>query len=420
MTAPRSDFLNVLTERGFIHQASDMEGIDAVARAGKLTTYVGYDCTGPSLHVGHLLSIMMLHWLQATGAGKPIALMGGGTTRVGDPSGKDESRKLLTVEQIEANKETIKTAFSRFIAFGAGEREAVMVDNAEWLTTLNYIEFLRDVGRHFSVNRMLSFDSVRLRLDRDQELSFLEFNYMILQAYDFTELNRRYGCVLQMGGSDQWGNIINGIDLGRRMGTPQLFALTCPLLTTSSGAKMGKTASGAVWLNADMLQPYDYWQFWRNTEDGDVGRFLRLFTLLPMAEIARLEALAGAEINEAKKALATEATALLHGREAAEQAAETARVTFEQGALAQSLPTVEIGANVLNAGLGVLTAFGPEFAGLLPSSSEARRQVKSGGLRVNDRVVTDERGVLRSSDLTPEGVIKLSFGKKKHVLLRAV
>src|SRR5918998_717468 len=420
MNAPRSEFLKVLTERGFIHQTSDFEGIDAAALENRLTTYVGYDCTGPSLHVGHLLSIMMLHWLQKTGAGKPITLMGGGTTRVGDPSGKDESRKLLTVEQIEANKDSIKTVFSRFITFGEGKTDAIMVDNTEWLTKLNYIEFLRDVGRHFSVNRMLSFDSVKLRLDREHELSFLEFNYMILQAYDFVELNKRYGCILQMGGSDQWGNIVNGIDLGRRLGTPQLYAVTCPLLTTASGAKMGKTASGAVWLNADMLSPYDYWQFWRNTEDADVERFLRLFTLLPMAEIARLEALQGAEINEAKKALATEATALLHGRESAGAAAETARVTFEQGALAESLPTVEIGTSVLHAGLGVLTAFGPEFAGLLPSSSEARRQVKSGGLRVNDRVVTDERGVLRSSDLTPEGVIKLSFGKKKHVLLRAV
>jgi tyrosyl-tRNA synthetase len=420
MNAPRSDFLKILTERGFIHQASDPEGIDAAAREGRLTTYVGYDCTGPSLHVGHLLSIMMLHWLQATGAGQPITLMGGGTTRVGDPSGKDESRKLLTVEQIEANKETIKGVFSRLITFGNGVRDAIMVDNAEWLTTLNYIEFLRDVGRHFSVNRMLSFDSVRLRLDRDQELSFLEFNYMILQAYDFTELNRRYGCLLQMGGSDQWGNIVNGIDLGRRMGTSQLYALTCPLLTTSSGAKMGKTASGAVWLNADMLSPYEYWQFWRNTEDGDVGRFLRLFTLLPLDEIARLEALQGAEINDAKKALATEATALLHGREAAEAAAETARKTFEQGALAESLPTIEVGADVLEEGLGVLTAFGPEYAKLVPSLSEARRQVKSGGLRVNDQAVADERALLRASDLTPEGVIKLSFGKKKHVLLRAV
>ena len=368
---------------------------------------------------GHLLSIMMLHWLQKTGAGKPITLMGGGTTRVGDPSGKDESRKLLTVEQIEANKESIRTVFSRFISFGDGKIDAMMADNAEWLTKLNYIEFLRDVGRHFSVNRMLSFDSVKLRLDREHELSFLEFNYMILQAYDFVELNKRYGCVLQMGGSDQWGNIVNGIDLGRRLGTPQLYAVTCPLLTTASGAKMGKTASGAVWLNADMLSPYDYWQFWRNTEDADVGRFLKLFTILPMDEIARLEALQGAEINEAKKVLATEATALLHGREAAELAAETARKTFEQGALAESLPTIEIASDVLKDGLGVLAAFGPDYAKLVPSSSEARRQVKSGGLKVNDQTVADERGSLSLSDVTAEGVIKLSFGKKKHVLLRA-
>lgn len=419
MSAPQSDFLKVLDERGFIHQCSDREGLNAKARSGELVAYVGYDCTAPSLHVGHLLSIMMLHWLQQTG-GRPIALMGGGTTRVGDPSGRDESRKLLTLEQIEANKDSIKGTFSRFIQFGAGKTDALMVDNAEWLTKLNYIEFLRDVGRHFSVNRMLSFDSVRLRLDRDQELSFLEFNYMILQAYDFVELHRRHGCVLQMGGSDQWGNIVNGIDLGRRLGAEQLYALTCPLITTASGAKMGKTAAGAVWLNPDLLSPYDYWQFWRNTEDADVGRFLRLFTLLPLGEIARLERLSGAEINEAKKVLATEATALLHGREGAELAAETARKTFEQGALAESLPTVEIPRAVLEAGLGVLTAFGPDYARLVPSTSEARRQIKSGGLRVNDQTVTDERGLLRASDLTPEGVIKLSFGKKRHVLLRAV
>jgi tyrosyl-tRNA synthetase len=350
----------------------------------------------------------------------PITLLGGGTTRVGDPSGKDESRKLLTVEQIEANKDSIRTVFSRFIGFGECKTDAMMVDNAEWLTKLNYIEFLRDVGRHFSVNRMLSFDSVKLRLDREHELSFLEFNYMILQAYDFVELNKRYGCILQMGGSDQWGNIVNGIDLGRRLGTPQLYAVTCPLLTTASGAKMGKTASGAVWLNADMLSPYDYWQFWRNTEDADVARFLKLFTILPMDEIARLEALQGADINEAKKVLATEATALLHGREAAELAAETARKTFEQGTLAESLPTIEIASDVLKSGLGVLAAFGPDYAKLVPSSSEARRQIKSGGLRVNDEAVSDERGTLSLSDVTAEGVIKLSFGKKKHVLLRAV
>ncbi|GEO13624.1 tyrosine--tRNA ligase [Microvirga aerophila] len=420
MNAPRSEFLKVLTERGYIHQTSDLEGIDAAALEGRLTTYVGYDCTGPSLHVGHLLSIMMLHWLQKTGAGRPITLMGGGTTRVGDPSGKDESRKLLTVEQIEDNKDSIKGVFSRFISFGDGKTDAMMADNAEWLMKLNYIEFLRDVGRHFSVNRMLAFDSVKMRLEREHELSFLEFNYMILQAYDFVELHKRYGTVLQMGGSDQWGNIVNGIDLGRRLGTAQLYALTCPLLTTASGAKMGKTASGAVWLNADMLSPYDYWQFWRNTEDADVGRFLKLFTILPMDEVARLEALQGADINEAKKVLATEATALLHGREAAELAAETARKTFEQGALAESLPTIEITTDVLNAGIGVLAAFGPDYAKLVPSTSEARRQVKSGGLKVNDQIVTDDRGLLTASDMTAEGVIKLSFGKKKHVLLRAV
>jgi tyrosyl-tRNA synthetase len=418
MSGPRSDFLHILHERGYVHQCSDEAGLDAKAQAGAVVAYVGYDCTAPSLHVGHLLSIMMLHWLQQTG-GKPITLMGGGTTRVGDPSGRDESRKLLTVEQIEANKNAIKGVFSRFLRFGEGRTDALMTDNAEWLAPLNYIEFLRDVGRHFSVNRMLSMESVKIRLEREHELSFIEFNYMILQAYDFSELARRYGCNLQMGGSDQWGNIVNGIDLGRRMGTPQLYALTCPLLTTASGAKMGKTAAGAVWLNPDLLSPYDYWQFWRNTEDADVGRFLKLFTTRPMAEIARLEALGGAEINEAKKVLATEATALLHGREAAEAAAETARKTFEQGTLAESLPTVEVPGAVLDAGLGVLTAFGPEHAKLVPSTSEARRQIKSGGLKVNDAVVTDERAVLRSADLTPEGVIKLSFGKKRHVLLRA-
>ena len=418
MSTPQSDFMRVLTERGFVHQCSDPDGLDERAKAGGLTGYIGFDCTAPSLHVGSLVQIMMLFWLQQTG-GKPIALMGGGTTRVGDPSGKDESRKLLTVEQIEENKQGIKTVFSRFLRFGDGPEDAIMPDNADWLTKLNYIEFLRDVGRHFSVNRMLSMESVKLRLDRDQELSFIEFNYMILQAYDFVELSRRYACVLQMGGSDQWGNIVNGIDLGRRMGTPQLYALTTPLITTGSGAKMGKTAAGAIWLNPEMLSPYDYWQFWRNTEDADVGRFLRLFTTLPLAEIARLEALDGSEINEAKKVLATEATALLHGREAAAAAAETARKTFEEGALAESLPSVPVPRAVLEAGLGVLTAFGPEYAKLVLSTSEARRQVKGGGLRVNDRPVTDERSVLRSSDLTPEGVIKLSFGRKRHVLLRA-
>ena len=414
---PRSDFLKVLSERGYIHQGSDLAGIDAAALEGRLTAYVGYDCTAASLHVGHLLSIMMLHWLQATG-GTPITLMGGGTTRVGDPSGRDESRKILTLEQIEENKAGIQKTFSRFLTFGDGGNAATMVDNAEWLTKLNYIEMLRDIGRHFSVNRMMSMDSVRMRLERDQELSFLEFNYMILQSYDFVELNRRYGCVLQMGGSDQWGNIVNGIDLGRRMGTPQLYGLTCPLLTTASGAKMGKTAAGAVWLDAGMLSPYDYWQFWRNTEDADVGRFLKLFTLLPMDEIARLESLPGAGINEAKKVLATEATALMHGREAADAAAETARKTFVEGTVAQDLPSITVSADLLEAGLGVLSAFGPEYSKLLPSTSEGRRQVKSGGLRVNDVPVTDERAVLRTADLTADGVIKLSFGRKKHVLVR--
>ncbi|CAO4147402.1 tyrosine--tRNA ligase [Methylorubrum thiocyanatum] len=415
--APKSDFIRVLQERGYIHQASDLPGIDALAAEGGLTTYTGYDCTAASLHVGHLLSIMMLHWLQKTG-GKPVVLMGGGTTRVGDPSGRDEARKILTLEQIEANKEGIKQTFARFLSFGEGGNDAVMVDNAEWLTKLNYIEMLRDIGRHFSVNRMMSMDSVRMRLERDQELSFLEFNYMILQSYDFVELNRRFGTRLQMGGSDQWGNIVNGIDLGRRMGTPQLYALTCPLLTTASGAKMGKTAAGAVWLDAGMLSPYDYWQFWRNTEDADVGRFLKLFTLLPLPEIERLAALQGAEINEAKTILATEATALMHGAEAATAAAETARKTFVEGTLAQSLPTIPVPSAALEAGLGVLTAFGPDYARLVPSTSEARRQIKGGGLRVNDVQVSDEKAVLRPSDLTAEGVIKLSFGRKKHVLLR--
>ncbi|HUS96890.1 MAG TPA: tyrosine--tRNA ligase [Hyphomicrobiaceae bacterium] len=414
---PKSDFLKILKERGYIHQCSDFAGLDDLAAHGKAVCYVGYDCTAPSLHIGHLLSIMMLYWLQQTG-NKPIALMGGGTTRVGDPSGKDETRKLLTVETIDENKEAIKGVFSKFLKFGDGAHDAIMVDNAEWLTKLNYIDMLRDVGRHFSVNRMMAMDSVRLRLDREQELSFIEFNYMILQSYDFVELARRYGCNLQMGGSDQWGNIVNGIDLGRRMGTHQLYALTCPLLMTSSGAKMGKTASGAVWLNADHLAPYDYWQFWRNTEDGDVGRFLKLFTLLPLDEIARLEGLAGAEINNAKKVLATEATALLHGRDVAEAAARTAEETFEQGGLAEGLPTVEISRTELESGIGVLSAF--VSAGLVKSNGEARRQVKGGGLRVNDAAVQDEKAAISVSDLTGEGVIKLSMGKKKHVLLKPV
>src|SRR6185312_16096304 len=411
MSAYKSDFLNILAERGFIHQVSDAAGLDALAAKSEVVAYVGYDCTAPSLHVGHLLSIMMLHWLQTTG-NKPIALMGGGTTRVGDPSGKDETRKLLAYEQIDANKASIRTTFDKLIKFGTGKSDAVMADNAEWLTKLNYIEMLREVGRHFSINRMLTMDSAKLRLERDQELSFIEFNYMLLQAYDFVEQAKRYGCNLQMGGSDQWGNIVTGIDLGRRMGTHQLYALTCPLLTTASGAKMGKTAAGAVWLNADLLAVYDYWQFWRNTEDGDVARFLKLFTLLPLAEIAKLAALEGAEINEAKKVLATEATALLHGRDAAEAAARTAAETFETGAASQGLPTVAITRSELGAGLGVLAAF--VKAGLVKSNGEARRQIEGGGLPVNDTPLSDVNAKLTPADLA-DGVIKLSLGRKRHV-----
>jgi tyrosyl-tRNA synthetase len=406
-----------MTERGFVHQCSDVEGLDKLASEGRAIAYAGYDCTAPSLHVGHLISIMMLSWLQKSG-GKPIALMGGGTTRVGDPSGKDETRQLRSVEEIDANKDSIKRVFSNFLSFGNGKTDALMVDNAEWLAPLNYIDFLRDVGRHFSVNRMLTMDSAKLRLDREQELSFIEFNYMLLQAYDFVELQRRYGCNLQMGGSDQWGNIVTGIDLGRRMGVKeQLYALTCPLLTTASGAKMGKTAAGAVWLNEEQLSAYDYWQFWRNTEDADVERFLKLFTMLPLDEVAKLAALGGSEINEAKKRLATEATALVHGREKADAAAETARKTFEQGALATDLPTIEIPRAELDSGLGILNAF--VKSGLVASNSEARRQIQGGGLKVNDMPVASDKSVLSVSD-AQAGVIKLSLGKKKHVLLKPV
>jgi tyrosyl-tRNA synthetase len=359
--------------------------------------------------------MMMLHWLQQSG-NKPITLMGGGTTMVGDPSGKDETRALRTVAEIEANKASIRGVFSKVLRYGDGKSDAIMLDNAEWLTKLNWIEMLRDVGRHFSVNRMLTMDSVRLRLEREQEMSFIEFNYMVCQAYDFVELARRAGCRLQMGGSDQWGNIVNGVDLGRRMGTAQLYALTTPLLTTASGDKMGKTAKGAVWLNADQFSPYDFWQYWRNTEDADVAKFLKLFTIMPMSEIAKLEALKGGEINEAKKVLATEATALLHGRDAANTAAETARRTFEEGAIAENLPTVEIPRGELDAGTSVLAVF--VKAGLVASNGEARRQIKGGGLRVNDVAVTDEKMALDASNLSSEGVIKLSLGKKRHVLVR--
>ena len=416
MSAYKSDFLRTLAERGFIHQVSEPEALDELALKSRVTAYIGFDCTASSLHVGSLLPIMMLYWMQQTGH-RPIALMGGGTTRVGDPSGKDESRRILTEETIKQNLEGIRAVFSKFLKFGDGPGDAIMSNNADWLNELNYIDFLRDVGRHFSVNRMLSFDSVKLRLERQQELSFLEFNYMILQAYDFVELFKRTGCVLQMGGSDQWGNIVNGIDLGRRMHNAQLFALTSPLITTSSGAKMGKTAAGAIWLNADLVSPYDYWQYWRNTEDSDVERFLKLFTVLPLEEIQRLASLQGQDINDAKKVLATEATALVHGRAAAEQAAETARKTFEEGEIAASLPTIAVAQAELDKGIGVLTAFS-EKTGLLASNGEARRQIKAGGLKVNDETVTDEKMVLTTKHLTPEGVIKLSLGRKRHVLLK--
>ncbi len=409
------DFVQVLRERGYIHQISDEESLRALAAKGAMTGYIGFDCTAPSLHVGNLIGIMMLRVFQKCGH-HPIALVGGGTTKVGDPSGKDESRKLLTDEEIEGNKTRIRETFAKFLTFGEGKTDAILVDNDEWLRNLNYIEFLRDYGRHFTINRMLTFNSVKLRLEREQPLTFLEFNYMLLQAYDFVELARRYNCVLQMGGSDQWGNIVNGIELGRRVEGRELFALTTPLLTTSSGAKMGKSVKGAVWLNADMLSPYDYWQFWRNTEDGDVGRFLKLFTELPLDEVARLEALSGGDVNEAKKILATEATALLHGRAAAEAAAETARRAFEEGAAAEGLPTIDISREELSKGLGLLTA--NTTAGLVASTSEARRQIKGGAVRVNDVVATDERAVLTLKDLNEDGVIKLSLGKKRHVLLR--
>jgi tyrosyl-tRNA synthetase len=426
---PQSHFLSVLIDRGFLHQCSDLARLDHIAKSGELVAYIGFDCTAPSLHAGSLVQIMLLRWLQLTG-GKPIALMGGGTTRVGDPSGKDAGRQLLPLETIAANKEGIKRVFAKFLNFGEGKYDAIMPDNADWLASLNYIDFLRDVGRHFSVSRMLSMDSVKLRLERDQELSFLEFNYMCLQAYDFVELFNRHGCVLQMGGSDQWGNIVTGIDLGRRMGTRQLYGLTSPLLTTASGAKMGKTAQGAVWLDQGLFSVFEYWQYWRNCEDQDTGRFLRLFTELPLAEIARLEALGGAEINEAKEKLATEATAMVHGREAALQAAEAAQKTFvprihhvtiEEGIVfggavhAAGLPTVEIPAAEIEAGLGVLAAF--VKAGLVASTGEARRQIIGGGLKINDRTVTDERMMIGPRDLTG-GVVKLSLGRKRHVLLK--
>ena len=417
MNIYKSDFLNVLAARGFIHQVSEPEALDALARSSTITAYIGFDCTAPSLHVGSLLPIMLLYWLQQTGH-RPIALMGGGTTRVGDPSGKDESRRLLTDDVIDANLKGIRAIFANFLKFEGAGGNAVMANNADWLNALNYVDFLRDIGRHFSINRMLAFDSVKLRLERQQELSFLEFNYMILQAYDFVELHRRYGCVLQMGGSDQWGNILNGIDLGRRLHNAQLFALPSPLITTSSGAKMGKTAAGAVWLNADQVSPYEYWQYWRNTEDADVSRFLKLFTVLPLGEIDRLAALKGAEINEAKKILATEVTSLIHGRSAAEDAAATARTTFEEGGVGASLPTVEVPRAELKAGMGVLAAF--VKAGLAASNGEVRRAIANNAIMVNDARVTSDKAAIGEADVTAGGVIKLSLGRKRHVLLKPV
>lgn len=412
----RSDFLKAVRDRGFLHQCTDMEALDARALEGPIPAYIGFDATADSLHAGSLVPIMLLRLLQRNGH-KPVVLMGGGTTKVGDPSGKDEQRKLLTDDDIQRNIDGIKKVFEKFLTFGDGPTDAIMVNNDDWLSKLAYIPFLRDYGRHFSVNRMLKFDSVALRLEREQPLSFLEFNYMILQAYDFVELNQRYGVCLQMGGSDQWGNIVNGVELGRRTDDASLYGLTVPLLTTASGAKMGKTASGAVWLNAERLSPYDYWQYWRNTEDADVGRFLRLFTDLPLDEIAELEKAEGAAINDVKIRLANEATKLCHGAEAAAAAAETARKTFEQGGLGDDLPTVEVSAAELADGIGILNAL--TRAGLTQSNGDARRQIKGGAIRVNDEKVEDDSLTL-GSDSAIDGVVKLSMGKKKHALLKVV
>ncbi|AFR26299.1 tyrosine--tRNA ligase [Bartonella quintana] len=415
MLAFKSDFLHIMSERGFIHQISDEKGLDALFSKEVVSAYIGFDPTASSLHAGSLLQIMMLHWLQKTGH-RPIALMGGGTGLIGDPSFKDEARPLLTQDDIATNIASIKKVFVNYLTFGEKETDACIINNAEWLCKLNYLEFLRDVGKHFSINRMLSFDSVRLRLEREHSLSFLEFNYMILQAYDFVELYKRYGLRMQMGGSDQWGNIINGIELGHRLGTPQLYAFTSPLLTTSSGAKMGKSLNGAVWLNADMLSPYQFWQYWRNTEDADVTRFLKLYTTLPMDEILKLSALQGTEINEAKKILATEITAMLHGRDLANTAAKTARKTFEEKTFGENLPTIEINASDLKTGAGLLALL--VQAGLAKSNSEARRHIQGGGIRVNDQIVEDETCLILEEDINAQGIIKLSFGKKKHVLIK--
>jgi len=416
MATFKSDFMRIVHERGMIHQCSDTARLDEVLSTGTRTAYIGFDCTADSLHVGHLLQIMLLRWWQKTGH-QPIALMGGGTTKVGDPSGRDETRQLLTTEAINANMAEIKKSFSNYLTFGSGPKDAIMANNADWLDTLQYIPLLRDIGRHFSVNRMLTMDSVKLRLERDQPLTFLEFNYMILQSYDYVELYRRHKCIVQMGGSDQWGNIIMGADLGRRVEGAELFALTSPLLTTSSGAKMGKTAAGAVWLNPARLSPYEFWQYWRNTEDDDVGRFLKLFTDLALPEIARLEALQGQEINEAKKILATEITTLAHGRDAAVQAAETARRTFEEGARAEALPTVDVARAKLAAGIAAFELF--HEAGLADSRTEARKLIKGGGGRLNDQPIASDVAIVGEKDLDSSGTLKLSAGRKRHVLVRA-
>jgi tyrosyl-tRNA synthetase len=417
MTEPRSDFLREITGRGYLHQCTDLAGLDARAEGGPIGAYIGFDCTADSLHVGSLVPIMMLRLLQKTGH-KPIVLMGGGTTKIGDPSGKDSARQLLSDDQIQANMAGIRRIFDQYLVFGDGPTDAIMIDNADWLDDLNYVDFLREYGRHFSVNQMLAFDSIKLRLDREQHLSFLEFNYMILQSYDFLEISRRHDCVLQMGGSDQWGNIVSGVDLGRRLDQISLYGLTSPLITTSSGAKMGKTAQGAVWLNEARLSAYDYWQYWRNAEDADVGRFLRLFTELPEDEIARLEALEGVEINAAKKLLADEATKLCHGAAAAEAASETARRTFEQGALGQELPTIEVPRDRLAQGIPAYELL--RESGLTASNGEARRLIAGGGGRINDAAIDSPARAVGLSDLNADGLIKLSAGKKRHALVRAV
>ncbi|MCM2343095.1 MAG: tyrosine--tRNA ligase [Alphaproteobacteria bacterium] len=416
MTAVKSDFLHVMQERGFFHQCSDLAALDQKLCSGVQSAYIGFDATAQSLHIGNLTGIMMLYWFQQTGH-KPITLMGGGTSKIGDPSFKDESRKLMDDDTIAANIEQIKaTCFRQFLRYGDGPTDALMVNNDDWLSGLHYLSFLRDYGRHFTVNRMLSFDSVKLRLERESPLTLLEFNYMVMQGYDFLELHRRYGTLLQMGGSDQWGNIINGVDLGHKADQVQLFALTAPLLTTASGQKMGKTEKGAVWLNAAMLTPYDYWQYWRNVEDADVGKLLRRFTILPLDEIAKLESLGGSDINEAKKILAFEATKICHGEAAAQEAAATAQKVFEQGGVGDDLPSITVERARLSTGIALLDLL--VEAGFAASKGEARRLVQGGGIRCNDNIVNDDKFVAKESDLTSEGYIKLSAGKKRHALVR--